>query len=85
MRILGKGKTAKAVKKAYPKTIMYDDSDKEKFDINSEELTVVSPGMPPYNYLVENTINKISDYDLFLNDSFSIWISGTNGKQLQLR
>jgi UDP-N-acetylmuramoylalanine--D-glutamate ligase len=60
---------------------MYDDSDKENYDINSDELTIVSPGFPPYNYLVENSKNKISDYDLFLKENmFTIWISGTNGK-----
>ena len=81
MRILGKGKTAQAIKEVYPDAILYDDADKDIYDINSDDVTVVSPGIPPYNYLVENTKNKISDYDLFLNkEKFSIWISGTNGK-----
>ncbi|MEA3498685.1 MAG: UDP-N-acetylmuramoyl-L-alanine--D-glutamate ligase [Campylobacterota bacterium] len=81
MRILGKGKTAQAIKNNYPNSTMYDDSDKEIFDINSDELTVVSPGIPPSNYLVQNSKNLVSEYDLF-NETmpFSIWISGTNGK-----
>ena len=81
MRILGKGKTAKAIKEVYQNAILCDDNDKEIYDINSDELTVVSPGIPPHNYLVKNTKNKISDCDLFLQDDmFTIWISGTNGK-----
>lgn len=81
MRILGKGKTAQGIKEIYPDAKMYDNTDNEVYDINSDELTIVSPGIPPHNYLVKNTKNKISDYDLFLNDDiFTIWISGTNGK-----
>ena len=49
--------------------------------MNSNELTVVSPGIPPYNNMVINSTNVISDYDLFSDIMpFSIWISGTNGK-----
>ena len=82
MRILGKGKTAQGIKEVYPDAVMYDDSDKDIYDINSGELTIVSPGIPPYNHLVKNTKNKISDYDLFLENikAKTIWISGTNGK-----
>jgi UDP-N-acetylmuramoylalanine--D-glutamate ligase len=81
MRILGKGKTAQAILESYPYAKLYDDSDKDIFDITSEEQTVISPGIPPHNYLVQNTKYAISDYDLFLKDSqYSIWISGTNGK-----
>lgn len=81
MRILGKGKTAQAVQKLYPDALMFDDLDKEIYDCDSDEQTIVSPGIPPHNYLVQNTKNKQSDYDLFLNeDDFTIWISGTNGK-----
>ncbi len=88
MRILGKGKTAQAIKAVYPEAKMYDDNDKDTYDINSDELTVVSPGIPPYNQLVQNTKNLISEYDLFLTPNhyplttipYSIWISGTNGK-----
>ncbi len=81
MRVLGRGKTAQAIKEIYPDAILYDDSDKDVYDINSDELTVVSPGIPPHNYLVQNTKNLISEYDLFESTMpYSIWISGTNGK-----
>ncbi len=81
IRILGKGVTAFALKDKFPNAILYDDSDFEKYDLNSNELTVVSPGIPPYNKMVINSKNIISDYDLFNNITpFSIWISGTNGK-----
>ncbi|MEA3316045.1 MAG: UDP-N-acetylmuramoyl-L-alanine--D-glutamate ligase [Campylobacterota bacterium] len=81
MRILGKGKTAKAIKEIYPNVSLYDDNNRDKFDKNSLEKTIVSPGIPPHNFLVKNSKNIISDYDLFLNKShFTIWISGTNGK-----
>ena len=87
-RVLGKGKTALAIKDIYNNISLYDDNDLDIYDNTSKEFTVVSPGLPPYNKLVQNTINPISDYDLFLTsvynkeqkDIFSIWISGTNGK-----
>ncbi len=83
LRILGRGITAQGIKKRFPNATMYDDKNKDEFDVNSSILTVVSPGIPPNNYLVQNTKNLISDYDLLLespNIPFSIWISGTNGK-----
>jgi len=81
LRVLGKGKTSLAIKELYKDAKLYDDNDKNIYDKNSDELTVISPGIPPYNYLVKNTKNKISDCDLFLKDDmFTIWISGTNGK-----
>ncbi|MEA2019360.1 MAG: UDP-N-acetylmuramoyl-L-alanine--D-glutamate ligase [Campylobacterota bacterium] len=81
MRILGKGKTAQAIKEIYKDAVLFDDNDKDIYDINSDELTVVSPGIPPHNSLVKNTKNKISDCDLFLEDDmFTVCISGTNGK-----
>ena len=81
LRILGKGKTALSIKEVYKDAILYDDGDLEKFDKESEELTVVSPGIPPHNHLVKSTKNLVSEYDLFRdNMPFSIWISGTNGK-----
>jgi len=88
MRVLGKGKTALAIQEVYPKFELFDDEDFDIYDKNSDELTIVSPGIPPFNDLVKNSKNIISDYDLFLSDIyeknnediFSIWISGTNGK-----
>ena len=80
-RILGKGKTALALKNRFPESQIYDDSDFDIYDKESDILTVVSPGIPPHNKLVQASKNIISDYDLFYDDMpFSIWISGTNGK-----
>ena len=81
IRILGKGITALALKDKFPNATLYDDKDFENYDLQSEELTVVSPGIPPYNDMVLNSKNVVSDYDLFEDIiPFSIWISGTNGK-----
>lgn len=81
MRILGRGKTAQAIKVKYPNALMYDDSNLKEFDKFSEDITVVSPGIPPYNSLVKSTKKLISEYDLFADDMpYSVWISGTNGK-----
>ena len=81
MRILGRGKTALSIKEIYPNALMYDDTNQSEYDFESDELTVVSPGIPPHNLLVSSTENLISEYDLFEKEMpFSIWISGTNGK-----
>lgn len=81
LRILGKGKTANALKKRFPNAKLFDDVDLDKFDKYSDDITVVSPGIPPYNELVKYSKNLLSDYDLFYKEMpFSIWISGTNGK-----
>ncbi|OCL87784.1 UDP-N-acetylmuramoylalanine--D-glutamate ligase [Aliarcobacter thereius] len=81
IRILGKGKTALALKEVYKDAEIFDDSEIDLFDKESDTLTVVSPGIPPNNILVKSSINLISDYDLFYEEMpFSIWISGTNGK-----
>ena len=81
IRILGKGITALALKDKFPNATLYDDSDFYEYDSNLNEYTVVSPGIPPYNNMVLNSKNLVSDYDLFGSIMpFSIWISGTNGK-----
>ena len=81
MRILGKGKTALAIKEIFNDIKLYDDNDISVYDPTSHEETIVSPGIPPQNKLVKNTKNPISDYDFFLTKNhFTIWISGTNGK-----
>lgn len=81
MRILGKGKTAQAIFEKFPDVKLFDDNDFENFDTQSDEITVVSPGIPPHNKMVQTTKNLISEYDLFAPSMpFSIWISGTNGK-----
>lgn len=81
IRILGKGVTALALKDKFPKATLYDDSDFNLYDNTSEELTVVSPGIPPFNKMIKESKNLVSDYDLFYDDMpLSIWITGTNGK-----
>lgn len=81
IRILGKGITALALKDKFPNATLYDDNDFSEYDLSSNEYTVVSPGIPPYNNMILNSKNLISDYDLFASIMpFSIWISGTNGK-----
>ena len=81
IRVLGKGLTAQAVKDKFPNAILYDDKDFSLYDLESDEITVVSPGIPPYNEMIAKSKNLQSDYDLYSDTMpFSIWISGTNGK-----
>ena len=81
IRILGKGITALALKDKFPNATLYDDNDFSEYDLTSNEYTVVSPGIPPYNNMILSSKNLISDYDLFASVMpFSVWISGTNGK-----
>jgi UDP-N-acetylmuramoylalanine--D-glutamate ligase len=81
IRILGKGKTAAALKEKFTNSTWYDDSDFNLYDKNNHDLTIVSPGIPPYNDMVKNSNNICSDYDLFFPKMpLSIWITGTNGK-----
>ena len=81
IRVLGKGITAKAVQEKFPEAILYDDRDFNTYDLESNDITVVSPGIPPYNEMVKQAKNIQTDYDLLADDMpFSIWISGTNGK-----
>ncbi|XOB61679.1 UDP-N-acetylmuramoyl-L-alanine--D-glutamate ligase [Campylobacterota bacterium DY0563] len=81
IRVLGKGLTAQAIKDTIDDVVLYDDSDFEKYDLQSNDITIVSPGIPPYNEMVKKAKNIQSDYDLLYKDMpFSIWISGTNGK-----
>jgi len=81
IRVLGKGLTAKAIEKSYDEVVLYDDSDFKNYDLESNDITVVSPGIPPNNNMVKKSNNIQSDYDLLANEMpFSIWVSGTNGK-----
>ncbi len=81
IRVLGKGITAQAVKDSFDDVVLYDDSDFENYDLNSNDITIVSPGIPPNNEMVLKSKNIQSDYDLLADEMpFSIWISGTNGK-----
>ena len=44
-------------------------------------ISIVSPGIPPFNTLPQNAPNLISEYDFFAPTMpKSVWISGTNGK-----
>ena len=81
IRVLGKGLTAQAIAEKFSDVTLYDDSDFNTYDQTSDEVTVVSPGIPPHNEMVQASNNLISEYDLFADTMpFSIWISGTNGK-----
>lgn len=81
IRVLGMGGTAKALKNRFKNAILYNENNFSSYDISSDELTVVSPGIPPYNKMVKQSNNIVSEYDLFANIMpLSIWISGTNGK-----
>ncbi len=81
LRILGKGKTALALKQRFKNACFYDDSDFDRYDISCEDLTIVSPGIPPHNEMIKKAKNLYSDYDLFYDSMpLCIWISGTNGK-----
>ena len=65
IRILGKGVTAFALKDKFPNATLYDDSDFEKYDLTSNELTVVSPGIPPYNKIEMNSYsNYCGNYNI---------------------
>lgn len=83
IRVLGKGITAKAVEKRFKSdnVKLYDQENFNEYDKNSNDITVVSPGIPPHNEMIKNSNNIQSDYDLLSDEMpFSIWISGTNGK-----
>lgn len=83
IRVLGKGITAKAVEKRFgsDNVKLYDQENFNEYDKNSNDITVVSPGIPPHNEMIKNSNNIQSDYDLLSDEMpFSIWISGTNGK-----
>ncbi|AXX93267.1 UDP-N-acetylmuramoyl-L-alanine--D-glutamate ligase [Malaciobacter molluscorum LMG 25693] len=81
IRVLGKGLTAKALKDSLVDVELYDDENFNEYNLSSDEVTIVSPGIPPFNNMVKNANNLMSDYDYFSSSMpFSIWISGTNGK-----
>ena len=58
IRVLGKGLTAQAIKQKYDNVILYDDSDFDTYDKKSDEITVVSPGIPPNNKMVKESNNQ---------------------------
>lgn len=93
--LFGYGKTTKALTKLYPNAVFYDDKCTKPFkdengfkvkpasDFNPlfSDLEIPSPGIPPFNPLIQKAKNLISEYDCFANTApLSVWISGTNGK-----
>lgn len=93
--LFGYGKTTKALTKLYPHAVFYDDKCTKPFkdengfkvkpasDFNPlySDLEIPSPGIPPFNPLIQKAKNLISEYDCFANTApLSVWISGTNGK-----
>lgn len=81
VRVLGKGLTAQAIKENFDDVVLYDENDFITYDTNSNDITIVSPGIPPFNEMVKASKNIQSDYDFVAqNMPYSIWISGTNGK-----
>ncbi len=81
IRVLGKGITAQAIKEKFIDVVLYDEKDFKLYDKTSNDITIVSPGIPPTNNMVQESKNLQSDYDyLYEVMPFSIWISGTNGK-----
>lgn len=81
IRVLGKGLTAQAIKENCSDVVLYDESDFHTYDTQSNDITIVSPGIPPFNSMVQNAKNIQSDYDFVASSMpYSVWISGTNGK-----
>ncbi len=95
MRLFGYGITNKAIAEKFKNCKIYDDKFEtisfDEFgnelipsnlvDFSSDELSIITPGIPPYNSFAKNCKNLVSEYDFFYKDfPFSIWISGTNGK-----
>ncbi len=93
--LFGYGATTKALAKQIKNVIFYDDKvtkpftdangfkvkPSSDFDPKYSSLEITSPGIPPYNPLIQKATHLISDYDYFADVMpFSIWISGTNGK-----
>jgi UDP-N-acetylmuramoylalanine--D-glutamate ligase len=93
--LFGYGGTTKALAKHMQNASFYDDKclkpfrDEEgymvkpasDFDSNFSDLEIPSPGIPPFNPLIKEAKNLISEYDFFADTKpLKIWISGTNGK-----
>lgn len=93
--LFGYGGTTKALASHVKNPLFYDDKVSEAFvDENgfqvfpasafnplSSSVEITSPGIPPYNALIQKAQNLISEYDYFADVMpFSVWISGTNGK-----
>ncbi|NWF67133.1 MAG: UDP-N-acetylmuramoyl-L-alanine--D-glutamate ligase [Campylobacterales bacterium] len=93
--IFGNGKTAKDIALREKNCKIFDDKIENVFhdefgngyypanlfEPTDNMIEIASPGVPPYNHMIQKANNVMSDYDFYYNDfPFSIWISGTNGK-----
>ena len=93
--LFGYGGTTKALALHVKNPLFYDDKvskpftdengfkvkPSSEFDPRYSALEITSPGIPPYNPLIQKAQNLISEYDFFADVMpFSVWISGTNGK-----
>ncbi|WP_457744386.1 UDP-N-acetylmuramoyl-L-alanine--D-glutamate ligase, partial [Sulfurimonas sp.] len=93
--IFGYGVTTKPLVKHIPNAVIYDDKclrcftdengitvkPSREFNPKKSDLEITSPGIPPYNGLIQKANNLISEYDFFAKTSpLKVWISGTNGK-----
>ncbi|MDA7817662.1 UDP-N-acetylmuramoyl-L-alanine--D-glutamate ligase [Sulfurimonas sp.] len=93
--LFGYGKTTKSLTKLFPNAIFYDDKCKEtykdengflikpssEFNPEHSDLEIPSPGIPPFNPIIQQSKNLQSEYDCFCETSpLKVWISGTNGK-----
>lgn len=93
--LFGYGTTTKALAPFIKNAVFYDDkvtkpfTDENGFKVKPSSdfepkyssLEIPSPGIPPYNPLIQKAAHLISEYDYFADVMpFSIWISGTNGK-----
>jgi len=93
--IFGYGITTKPLIKHIPNAVIYDDKclrsftdengitvkPSREFKAKNSDLEITSPGIPPYNGLIQKANNLISEYDFFAKTTpLKVWISGTNGK-----
>jgi len=93
--LFGYGGTTKSIAKLIPNAVFYDDKcskpfrdengfivkPSDEFNPENSDLEITSPGIPPYNPLINKAKNLISEYDYFADTKpLKIWISGTNGK-----
>jgi len=93
--LFGYGGTTRSIAKQIPNAIFYDDKclkpfrdedgfmvrPSSEFDSKYSDLEIPSPGIPPFNSLIKQANNLISEYDYFADAKpLCVWISGTNGK-----
>lgn len=93
--LFGYGATTKALAQTIKDVIFYDDKctkpfrdengfyvkPTSEFDAKYSKMEIPSPGIPPFNPLIQAARNIISEYDYFADTpALKIWISGTNGK-----